>query len=250
MLFRSTITDAQRAIMQQMYSRSTPPDFVEAVGQSALAGFDMLKNVLTTSYTSAAPYLTAASHVLDNGHFGTSLKTVAQIAKASVSNPLRVATIDVGGGYDVHDNEGTVDWSGNQRYPKLITNLSNNLKAFYDDMNADPNWRGRFVVAVLSEFGRVLYQNDSGGCDHGNGNVMLVLGSGKQFGKPNINGGAVFGEWPGLQKFGFNDGLQITTDYRRVISEVLTKRMSVSVVQINQTVFPNLNYSTGLGIAA
>jgi len=105
------------------------------------------------------------------------------------------------------------------------------------------------VVMVLSEFGRVMYQNDSGGCDHGNGNAMLVLGSGKTFGTPNINGGTVYGDWPGLQKFGFNDGLQITTDYRRVIAEVLTKRMVVNAQQINQTVFPGMNYSSGLGIA-
>jgi uncharacterized protein (DUF1501 family) len=244
---RKAITDAQRAILQGMYSRGG--DFVEAVGQSALAGFDTLKSVLATSYTPAAPYLTQGSHVLDYGDFGNSLKTVAQIAKASINNPLRVATIDVGGGYDTHDNQGTVDWNSNSRYPKLITNLSNNLKAFYDDMNADPNWRGRFVVVVLSEFGRVLYQNDSSGCDHGNGNVMLVLGSGNTFGNRNINGGQIYGEWPGLKNFGFNDGLKITTDYRTVLAELLTRRMSVNAQQVTQGVFPGLNAGTPLGIA-
>jgi uncharacterized protein (DUF1501 family) len=244
---RKAITDAQRAIMQGMYARGN--DFVESVGQSALVGYDMLKNVLATTYTPSAPYLTEGSHVLDYGGFGNSLKTVAQIAKASIGNPLRVATIDVGGGYDTHDNQGTVDWNGNQRFPKLITNLSNNLKAFYDDMNADPNWRGRFVAVVLSEFGRVLYQNDSAGCDHGNGNVVLVLGSGKTFGNGNINGGQILGEWPGLQNFGFNDGLKITTDYRTVLAEVLTKRMSVSAQQVSQGVFTGVNAGAPLGIA-
>lgn len=244
---RDALVSAQRAILQQMYQRGS--DFVERVGAQALQGYDMLRNVLETTYTPAAPYLTAGSHVLDYGHFGNSLKTVAQIAKASIANPLRVATIDVGGGYDTHDNQGTVDWNGNQRFPKLITNLANNLKAFYDDMNADPQWRGRFVVVVLSEFGRVLYQNDSAGCDHGNGNVMLILGSGRTFGSPNVNGGRIYGEWPGLQKFGFNDGLQITTDYRRVIADVLTGRMGVTTQQINDVVFPGLGFSTGLGIA-
>jgi uncharacterized protein (DUF1501 family) len=244
---RDALVAAQRTILQQMYQRGG--DFVEAVGAQALQGYDMLRTVLDATYTPAAPYLTAGSHVLDYGHFGTSLQTVAQIAKASISNPLRVATIDVGVGYDTHDNQGTVDWNGNQRFPKLITNLSNNLKAFYDDMNADPQWRGRFVVVVLSEFGRVLYQNDSAGCDHGNGNVMLIMGSGKTFGAPNINGGQVYGDWPGLQTLGFNDGLQITTDYRRAISDVLTRRMGVSAQQINNTVFPGLNFSAGMGIA-
>jgi uncharacterized protein (DUF1501 family) len=244
---RNALVTAQRAILQQMYQRGG--DFVEMVGRQALQGYDMLRNVFETNYTPAAPYLTSSSHVLDYGHFGNSMRTIAQIAKASIANPLRVATVDVGGGYDTHDNQGTVDWNGNSRFPKLITNLANNIKAFCDDMNADPQWRGRFVVIVLSEFGRVLYQNDSAGCDHGNGNVMLVVGSGSPFGKPNVNGGRIYGEWPGLKHFGFNDGLHITTDYRRVIADVLTHRMSVSVQKVNEVIFPGFNFAGGMGIA-
>jgi uncharacterized protein (DUF1501 family) len=232
---------AQRTLLEQMYQRGN--DFIEGVGRSALQTYDKLHNVLEINYTPAAPYLTDEPHVADYGHFGHSLKTVAQLAKAALENPLRVATIDVGGGYDTHDNQGVVDWNGNARYPRLITNLANNLKAFCDDMNADPAWRGRFVVVVLSEFGRVLYQNDSGGTDHGSGNVMLVVGS-----HGNIRGGQLYGEWPGLEQFGFNEGLHITTDYRRVIADILTARMGIGVQQVNDTIFPGLQYASGLGI--
>lgn len=237
----AALVAAQRVLLDQMYQRGA--DFIEQVGQSALRSYDMLRDVLETTYTPAAIYLTDESHVADYGHFGHSLQTVAQLAKASVANPLRVATIDVGGGYDTHDNQGVVDWNGNSRYCRLVTNLSNNIKAFCDDMNADEAWRGRFVVVVLSEFGRVLYQNDSSGTDHGAGNIMLVAGS-----AGNINGGHVYGEWPGLQTFGFNDGLQITTDYRRVIADILTARMGIGAAAINGMIFPGLNYATGLGI--
>lgn len=239
----SALVAAQRSLLDQMYARGA--DFIEQVGRSALQNYDMLHSVLETGYTPAAQYLTDESHLYDSGNFGYSLQTVAQLAKASVSNPLRVATIDVGGGYDTHDNQGVADWNGNSRYCRLVTNLANNLKSFCDDMNADPNWRGRFVVVMLSEFGRVLYQNDSGGTDHGAGNVLLVVGS-----HGNINGGQVYGEWPGLETLGFNDGLQITTDYRRVLADILTARMSVGVQQINDTIFPGLNYAAGMGIGA
>jgi uncharacterized protein (DUF1501 family) len=246
---RAAIITAQRAIMQQMMSRGgAAPTFVESVGRSALTGLDMLSNVFATDYKPSASYLTDTKLVLDYGRFGNSLQTVAQIAKASIANPLRVATIDVGGGYDTHDNQGTLDWNGNARFSKLLTNLSTNLKAFYDDMNASPEWRGRFVVAVVSEFGRVLYQNASGGCDHGAGNIMMLIGS-PAAGKKSINGGAIYGEWPGLQRLGFNDGLQITTDYRRVLAEILNKRMAVTTEQINTAIFPGLGYASGLGVA-
>ncbi|MCS7059736.1 MAG: DUF1501 domain-containing protein [Anaerolineae bacterium] len=243
---RAALVQAQRNLLQPMYQRSSA--FIEAVGQSAFQAYDELANVFATAYTPSAPYVESGSHVPDYGHFARSLQVVAQIAKASLSNPLRVAAIDVGGGYDTHDNQGTLDWSGNNRFPRLITNLSNNLKAFCDDMNADPQWRGRYVIVVLSEFGRVLYQNDSAGTDHGSGNVMLVIGSGGQYGTPNINAG-IYGDWPGLSHFGFNDGLQITTDYRRVIADVLTARMAVSPALIQSAVFPGFSFSTGLGIA-
>jgi uncharacterized protein (DUF1501 family) len=242
---RRAIINQQRGLLEAMYQRGDA--FVESTGRAALAMYDALADVLSSTYTPAAPYLTAPSHVADWGVFGRSLEIIARLAKANLANPLRVATIDVGGGYDTHDNQGTVDWNGNSRFPRLITNLANNLKAFCDDMNADPNWRGRYVIIVLSEFGRVLYQNDSAGTDHGSGNVMLVIGSGGQYGNPNINAG-IYGDWPGLTHFGFNDGLKITTDYRRVIADVLTTRMLVSTELINNVIFPGLNYRSGLGI--
>jgi len=236
---RNIIIGQQRSLLDAMYQRGNA--FVESTGRAALAMYDALANVFNSTYTPAAPYLTDNSHVADGGQFGRSLQIIARLAKANLANPLRVATIDVGGGYDTHDNQGTVDWNGNNRFPRLITNLANNLKAFCDDLNADPSLRGRYVIIVLSEFGRVLYQNDSAGTDHGSGNVMLVIGSG------NINAG-IYGDWPGLTHFGFNDGLKITTDYRRVIADVLTTRMLVSTNLINSVIFPGLNYSSGLGI--
>ncbi|MCL6510531.1 MAG: hypothetical protein K6U78_07575, partial [Anaerolineae bacterium] len=59
----------------------------------------------------------------------------------------------------------------------------------------------------------------------------------------------IYGEWPGLKHFGFNDGLHITTDYRRVIADVLTDRMNVSVQKVNEVIFPGFNFAGGMGIA-
>ena len=185
------ITGGQRSLLQGMVGRGS--DFVELQGQVASAAYDLLNPLFrnpdgtTIEYTPAAgvTYLTDTTITPDYAHFASSLQTVARLAKANIaSNPLRVACVDVGGGWDTHDNEGTTDWSGNARFPKLVANLSSNLKAFCDDMNADPTWRGHYTIVVVSEFGRVLYQNDSGGCDHGAGNVLLLIGSGG-----NVNGG-------------------------------------------------------------
>jgi hypothetical protein len=49
---------------------------------------------------------------------------------------------------------------------------------------------------------------------------MLVLGG-------SVNGGRVFGDWPGLGSGQLYDGadLAVTTDYRQVLSEILIRRL-------------------------
>ncbi|MFN8489084.1 MAG: DUF1501 domain-containing protein [Caldilineaceae bacterium] len=238
--YNNSVIAKQRDLLLATYGHTD--DFVSLVGRRAFTAFDALSPVLAQPYTPAGHYL-VSDWTPDGGTFGQAMMTIARIAKANLAEPLRVACVDVGGGYDTHDNEGTVDWDGNPRFPQLVMNLANNLKAFYDDMNADATWRGRFTVVVLSEFGRVLYENNSGGCDHGYGNIMFVMGSGG-----NINGGHVYGNWPGLRNFGFNDGLQITTDYRLVLTDILLGRLGVSAAQLS-TVFPGFTPGALLGIA-
>ncbi len=248
--------DEQRALLQSMFNRGN--EFVESQGRGALASYDVLAPIFATPYVPSADYYLGDIReeydlTLDYGSFGRAMKNIAQLAKANLTNPLRVACVDVGGGWDTHDNEGTVDWNGNARFPTLLRNLSTNLKTFCDDMNADPQWRGRYTIAVVSEFGRVLYQNDSAGCDHGSGNVMMLIGSHNAQGQPSVNGGQIYANWPGLQTFGFNDGLAITTDYRRVLADVLVNRMGATADMINNTIFPGLGFAssygyTGLGL--
>ena len=50
-----------------------------------------------------------------------------------------------------------------------------------------------------------------------------------------------------LQKLGFNDGLNITTDYRTVLADVLFNRMGATKDQINNAIFPGLNFGGPLG---
>ena len=86
------------------------------------------------------------------------------------------------------------------------------------------------TLVTLSEFGRRVGENGSGGSDHGHGNVVLMLGGG-------VVGGRVHGTWPGLAAPNLIDGdLRGTTDYRAILAEILEKRCGVST----GTVFPGL----------
>lgn len=93
----------------------------------------------------------------------------------------------------------------------------------------------------MTEFGRRLKANKSGGTDHGYGSVMMVLGG-------NVNGGNMYGSWPGLANEQLDNGvdLAVTTDYRTVLSEIMVKR---NLVKDPQVIFPKFNdYKGGLGI--
>jgi len=61
-----------------------------------------------------------------------------------------------------------------------------------------------------------------------------------------VKGGKVYGKWPGLQNLYENRDLAVTTDFRDVFAEVLTKRLAVPALR---SVFPNYAPKT-LGVLA
>ena len=159
--------------------------------------------------------------------FSQPLKTVAQLAKMEVG--LQVAAMDYGD-WDTHSGQ-------DGRLQELIGNLAKSLSAFYEDLGS---LKQRVTVVIMSEFGRRLKANESGGTDHGHGNLMLVLGRG-------IKGGRCLGTWPGLE----NDQLDqhadvaISTDYRQVLCEILQSRMRGADVT---RIFPGFNPGDSLGL--
>lgn len=141
---------------------------------------------------------------------GMGLKQVAALIKAQVG--LEVACLDVGG-WDTHVAQG----GGQGGMAQLLRDVGDSLAAFYADMTEQTR---QLSIVVLSEFGRRLQENGGLGTDHGHGSVMWLLGG-------NVRGGRVHGKWSGLQPeqlVGPGD-LAVTTDYRDVLGEVLSKRL-------------------------
>jgi uncharacterized protein (DUF1501 family) len=168
--------------------------------------------------------------------FARQLWTVAQSIRFNLG--LRYATVDLGG-WDTHEGQGTAG-SGYNYYQNKIAELSQALTAFYGDL-ATGGEMARVTVIVQSEFGRRVRQNGSGGTDHGYGNPLLVLGGA-------VNGRKFYGNWLGLDPETlspyFGD-IPATTDFRRVFSELLIRRMGNNRLS---TVFPGYAGYSPLGI--
>jgi uncharacterized protein (DUF1501 family) len=162
--------------------------------------------------------------------FGQGLLQVAQIIKADLG--LEVACIDIGG-WDTHSAEGVTTG----QLPGLLADLSSSLQAFATDLG---DRMGHITVVTMSEFGRRVKENASGGTDHGSGSCMFLLGGG-------VNGGKVYADWPGLapeQLFGPGD-LSPTTDFRTVLGEVIQKRLGNGALD---SVFPGFTEPAFLGV--
>jgi uncharacterized protein (DUF1501 family) len=197
------------------------------------AGLRTLKAVRTMQSTGVGEYKPSKGVTYPDGGFADSLRTIARLTKQGVG--LRAATVDLGG-WDTHQYQG--DGSGGY-FADLLGQLSRGLAALYADLEG-ANLARRLCVVVMSEFGRRLQQNASGGTDHGHGSALLVLGG-------NVNGGKVFGRWPGLAKDELYDraDLAITTDYRQVLAEAIVGTFgSVKLAQV----FPDFKPGKALGL--
>ena len=117
------------------------------------------------------------------------------------------------GGWDTHVNQGAHEGQLAGR----LRPLGDGLAALASGLG--PSWDDTLVV-VISEFGRTVHENGNRGTDHGHGNVIWIAGG-------KVNGGKVYGDWPGLQTAQLYQGrdLAVTTDYRHVLATVLERHL-------------------------
>jgi uncharacterized protein (DUF1501 family) len=175
----------------------------------------------------AAGYKPANGAAYPDSELGRALRDVARLIKSDAG--LMSATVD-SGDWDMHENLG-VAAAGRRMFDQLKA-FATALAAFAADLG--PDGLRRVTVLTISEFGRRVTQNGSGGLDHGYGNAMFVLGGG-------VRGGRVYGRWPGLTAADLRDGdLAVTTDYRSVIGEILRARCGVGDLA---PVFPGVTAS-------
>jgi uncharacterized protein (DUF1501 family) len=186
--------------------------------------------VETAANIASAPYSPGAAY--PEGELGKSLTDVARLIKSNIG--VQIVCVDVGN-WDMHEGLGQAN-DPNSWMSRKLRELADCLAAFATDLG---NKFDKTVIVTMSEFGRRVAENASGGVDHGLGNAMLVLGG-------NVVGGRVHGTWPGLDDSHLDAGdLAGANDFRVVLAEILSKRCNQSGLS---SVFPNADLARPLGV--
>ncbi len=134
---------------------------------------------------------------------GRSLSLAAQIIGSNVGT--RVLYVQHGS-FDTHvGQKATQD--------RLLGQLSDAIKAFYDDLTAHGNDK-RVLTMTFSEFGRRIAENASRGTDHGEASPLFLVGGGVK--------GGIYGAYPDLSDTNMGN-LRFQTDFRSVYATVLER---------------------------
>ena len=184
----------------------TSQDLLRTTAQETFEAVDTLRQLDVSRYRPAAGVEYPSSPL------GRSLQQIAFLVKSEVG--LEVAFAE-SGGWDTHVQQGT----GRGSFARRAQDLSRSIAAFWKDLGT---YREDVLVMTMTEFGRTVRQNGSGGTDHGHGSCLFLLGGG-------VDGGKVHGHFPGLDPDLLYEGrdLPVTTDFRSVFSSVASHRFDL-----------------------
>ncbi len=206
---------------EELYDE-TSQALLRETGRETFAAVDMLRRADFRSYRPAAGARYPRSPL------GAALQQVAFLVKSDLG--LEVAFTEIGG-WDTHVQQGTAQGS----FARRAADLAQSIAAFWTDLGTHQD---DVVLMTMTEFGRTVRENGSGGTDHGHGSCLFVVGNqvagGRMHGLPSLADGALYE----------GRDLPVTTDFRAVFAEVAARHLGVSDAA---ALFPG--WSGGAGIS-
>ena len=192
-----------RTSFEELYAAANDPSLHGTAGEA----FEAMR---TLAKKTAGAYQPANGAAYPRSPFGQALQEIARLAKSDVGLEIAFAESSQ---WDHHANEG----GAAGQLANRLDDFSRGLAALAQDLG---DRMADTVILTMSEFGRAVAQNGSGGTDHGHGNAMLLLGG-------PVKGREVYGRWPGLSAEQRYDGrdLAVTTDFRDVFAEVVVNHL-------------------------
>lgn len=220
-----TLRGAARVTSADPLRNYTPDDGVLARVADLYAADPMLGPALNQSIQTQG-MLEAHRAGLDlsggrkQGELRESAEVIGRVLAADDGPRIAVAET---GGWDTHTaQEGTLN--------RLFGGLSEGLTGLRTGLG--DAWEDTVILCV-TEFGRTVHANGTGGTDHGTASAALLAGGG-------VRGGRVISRWPGLGEKHLRDGRDLagTTDIRQVYKGVLVNHLGLDMAAIEDQVFP------------
>lgn len=150
---------------------------------------------------------------------------VAAFAAQQLLQDTRLAAFSLTG-WDTHRGQG-------RSLPRSLRTLSRTLRTLHEGLGAV--W-GKTLVLAMTEFGRTVAENGTGGTDHGTAGALLMAGGA-------LRGGRVMGDWPGLDEAALYQrrDLMPTDDVRRYAAWAMRQMFGVEAATLEQNIFPGLD---------
>lgn len=160
-------------------------------------------------------------------------KKTAKFAADRLRKDARIAAFSLNG-WDTHLNQS-------RGLLRALTQLSDTLLILKQSLRG-PVWK-KTVVLCMTEFGRTVRENGTGGTDHGTGGAMIMAGGA-------VRGGRVYGKWPGLSEADLYQrrDLMPTRDVRAYAAWAMRGVTGLSVADLEQLVFPGLDMGSDPGV--
>jgi uncharacterized protein (DUF1501 family) len=151
-------------------------------------------------------------------------KALAKFTAQQLLQDTRIAAFSIGG-WDTHRSQANTINKPLDELSQAILTLKKQL---------GPVWN-KTAVLCMTEFGRTVRPNGSGGTDHGTGGAMVLAGGA-------IRGGKVYGDWPGLGEGDLyqDRDLMPTQDVRAMAAYVMRGLFGTSKTDLSSVVFPGL----------
>jgi uncharacterized protein (DUF1501 family) len=150
---------------------------------------------------------------------------VADYAAERLRGATRIAAFSLTG-WDTHKGQGKGFGRALARLERSILRLKSGL---------GPEVWGKTTVLAMTEFGRTVAENGTGGTDHGTAGAMLVAGGA-------IRGGKIYGQWPGLEEADLFErrDLMPTSDVRAWAAHAMRGLYGFDRGLLQDKVFPGL----------
>ena len=207
-------------------------NLVSSYAPSKLAGpsDDLLQRVagmyeadaqLHALWSEAVATRMTAGEVEGGGDNGAAIGSVAAKLLAG-DNGARIAMIETNG-WDTHSGQ-------RGRLAAQLKNLDGIVGGLKSGLGAD--WSSTLVI-VATEFGRTARPNGTGGTDHGEASLAMLLGGAVACGK-------VIADWPGLSAAALYEGrdLKPTTALDSLIAAALAQHYALEPSRVLATLFP------------